>query len=103
MYAIRSYYDRVGERRVPVDHVGPGRAQRVREVGDEDVRAGVQPVHDRPALGRTDDLDPAALELARRRSDLPLRGSHVRRLGQEARRITSYNVCYTKLLRLILS
>ena len=64
--------DRVGERRLAADDVGPGRRQRVLEVGHEDAGARVEGVDHHLGLGRPGDLDPPVVEVGRRRGDGPV-------------------------------
>ncbi len=54
---------RVHAARLPGDHVGPGRRQRVLEVGHEDPRARVERVDHHLGLGGTGDLDPPIVEV----------------------------------------
>ena len=88
MYAIRSYYE-VGLGLVPLLRALVGDAALVEQ----------RPV---PLLGRGDQRDGAVIgrgglgELALAAQDVAERGMGLDRAGI---RITSYNVCYTKLLR----
>ena len=73
--------------RLPLDEVGPGRAQGILEVRHEDVRAGVQRVDDHLALGRARDLDAPVHQVLRDRADAPVRGAQRPRFFREVRQL----------------
>ncbi len=64
-------------------HVLPGRGGGVLEVGEPDLRAGVQRVDHHLAVGGAGDLDPAVLERPGRLGDPPVGGADPGRVGQE--------------------
>ncbi len=70
----------------PCDDVGPGRRERVLEVGHEDARAGVERVDRHLGLGRPGDLAAAVVQVGRRRAPPAsrLRGRRPSRPGSRA-------------------
>ena len=64
---------RVGDRGLAGDEVGPGRRQRVLEVGHEDPGPRVERVDHHLGLGRAGDLDPPVLQVGRGRRHGPRR------------------------------
>ena len=66
-----------------VEHVVPGRRERVLEVGHEHAGAGVERVDHHLALDRAGDLAATVLEVGGRRRHLPFRLAHFLRRGQE--------------------
>ena len=67
----------------PATHVVPGGGVGVLEVGHEDPRARVEGVDHHLALDRAGDLDPAVLEVGRRRCHPPLPLAHRAGGGEE--------------------
>ena len=64
--------DGITQVHLPLDHVRPGRGERVLEVRHEDVGARVERVDDHLALDGPGDLDAAVQEVGRQRSDFPI-------------------------------
>src|SRR5690606_10123588 len=73
--------DRVRQVELSLDHVRPGRARRVLEVGEPHLRARVERVDGHLAVGRAGDLDAAVLEAGPGTGDLP------RAVGADALRV----------------
>ncbi len=70
---------------LPLDDVRPRRRAGVLEVRHEDLRARVERVDHHLAVDRPGDLDPAVLEVGRRRPDAPVAFADRSRLGEEVR------------------
>ena len=69
------------------DDVGPGRRERVLEVGHEHPRPGVERVDHHLPLHRAGDLDPAVGEVGGRRSHTPRALANLRGLREEGRQL----------------
>ncbi len=67
------------------DDVGPGRRQRVLEIGHEDAGARVERVDHHLGLGGTGDLHPTVVEVGRRGRDGPVALADLARSGEEVR------------------
>src|SRR5439155_17412901 len=72
-----------------VEHVAPRRRVRVFEVRHENPRARVEGVDHHLALDRAGDLAPPVAKVGRRLRNPPLPLTHVLRLGEEPRQLTT--------------